>query len=77
MLQIANDFFQLEPDPLRWRTALHQKRPRPFAATDLRYDVFNLPPRRDPFAPHDKRKSGQRNADKENNEPGHRISNLC
>src|SRR5260370_1147367 len=62
LLQIAGDLFQLESDPLRWRAAIHQKRAWPFAATDLRYDVFNLPPRRDPFAPHDDGKAAQRHA---------------
>jgi hypothetical protein len=51
LLQIANDLFQLKPDALRWCATLHQECARPFTATDLRYDIFNLPPRGDPFSP--------------------------
>jgi hypothetical protein len=47
---------------LRWHAVLHQKCPRPFAATDLGNDVFNLPPRRDPFAPGNEGEAAERSA---------------
>ena len=51
LLQLVNNLLQLEPDALHRHSAVHQKCPRPFTATDLRYDFFNLSPRRNPLAP--------------------------
>jgi hypothetical protein len=62
LLQLINNLFQLESDALRWHAALDQKCPRPFTATDLGYDVFNMPPRRDPFAPDNKGSAAERDA---------------
>jgi hypothetical protein len=62
LLQLSNNLFQLESDALRWHAALHQKCPRPFTATNLRYDLLDLLPRRDPFAPDDKGSAAERDA---------------
>ena len=71
LLQLVNDLFQLEPDALRRRAALHQKRPWPFTATDLRYDLLDLLPRRDPFAPDNEGSAAEHDANQDNDEPGH------
>jgi hypothetical protein len=42
----------------------------------LGYDVFNLPPRRDPFAPGNEGDAAERSANQDNNEPAHGISIL-
>ncbi|MGC1322552.1 MAG: hypothetical protein WA849_10235 [Candidatus Udaeobacter sp.] len=60
LLQFRNDLFQLKPDPLGRHAALYKKCPRPFAATDLGYDVLNPPPRRDPFAPRNEGDTAER-----------------
>jgi hypothetical protein len=44
------------------RAALHQKCARPFTATDLRYDLLDLLPRRDPFAPDNNGSAAERDA---------------
>jgi len=56
---------------LCWHAALHQKCPRSFTATDLRYDLLELLPRRDPFAPDNEASVAERDANQDNDEPGH------
>src|ERR1043166_1623996 len=74
---MIENLFQASPNTLSLRAAVNQKCPRPLAAPDFGDELFNLLPRRDPFAPDEPAKAGNDGAaDQNQDEPEHRAFNL-
>jgi hypothetical protein len=54
---------------------MYQKCSRPFPAIDLAYDLFNLPPRRNPLAPDHEGHRAKQHTDEDYRHPSHGLLN--